>query len=425
MTWIFDADVDAQGGAYATGVLVLICSAAIAVTIAARKAGQKGWAIGFGVISAVFLYTTVVNVIERPDGIRKIGACFIAGIILISLLSRLGRAFELRVTHIELDDIAARFIQDISRRTPRFIANEPDNRDIAEYRDKIEQIRADNDLPTTEDFVFIEVTITDPSEFEAGLTVKGEVLHDRFRVLTVEELLRPQRPRGPAPPLPRPHRHPPPHLLRVDRGQPLRQLPPLLPLRPGRDRPGHPRDPARGRVRPGPAPPRPRRLTESADSGGGISAPDRARVRGGCNARGSRGVTDRNSIFLRCWSRGRFRTTARPLPDGTRTVRWVRSSGSNAGTSDGSVRTVCSYCGVGYGIVLDVRRDPADGRRRAVKASGDKAHPANAGRLCTKGATSADMLAAPGRRRRWCVPSAVRSRWRRTSTRRSPRSPPR
>ncbi|MGW8762518.1 amino acid transporter [Streptomyces sp. NPDC055815] len=185
VTWIFDADVDAQGGAYATGVLVLISSAAIAVTIAARKAGQRGWTIGFGVISVVFLYTTVVNVIERPDGV-KIGACFIAGIILISLLSRLGRAFELRVTHIELDEMAERFIQDISRRTPRFIANEPDNRDADEYRAKKDQIRVDNDIPGTEDFVFVEVTVTDPSEFEAGLTVKGEVLHDRFRVLTVE-----------------------------------------------------------------------------------------------------------------------------------------------------------------------------------------------------------------------------------------------
>ncbi|MFH9742624.1 amino acid transporter [Streptomyces roseolus] len=185
VTWIFDADVDAQGGAYATGVLVLICSASIAVTIAARKARQRGWTIGFGAISAVFLYTTVVNVIERPDGV-KIGACFIAGIILISLLSRLGRAFELRVTHVDLDDLAERFIRDISHRTPRFVANEPDRRDVAEYRDKIEQIRADNDLPTAEDFVFIEVTVTDPSEFEAGLTVRGEVLHDRYRVLTVE-----------------------------------------------------------------------------------------------------------------------------------------------------------------------------------------------------------------------------------------------
>jgi hypothetical protein len=185
VTWIFDADVDAQGGAYATGVLVLICSAAIAVTIAARKARQRRWAIAFGVISAVFLYTTVLNVIERPDGV-KIGACFIAGIILISLLSRLGRAFELRVTHVELDDMAERFIRDVSHRTPRFIANEPDNRDVAEYRDKIDQIRTDNELPTTDDFVFVEVTVTDPSEFEAGLTVRGEVLHDRYRVLTLE-----------------------------------------------------------------------------------------------------------------------------------------------------------------------------------------------------------------------------------------------
>ncbi|MEU5024130.1 bifunctional nitrate reductase/sulfite reductase flavoprotein subunit alpha [Streptomyces milbemycinicus] len=60
------------------------------------------------------------------------------------------------------------------------------------------------------------------------------------------------------------------------------------------------------------------------------------------------------------------------------------------------VRTVCSYCGVGCGMVLDVGRGP-DGRRTVLKAAGDKEHPANFGRLCTKGATTADMLAAPGR----------------------------
>ncbi|GAB7105553.1 bifunctional nitrate reductase/sulfite reductase flavoprotein subunit alpha [Streptomyces phaeofaciens JCM 4814] len=60
------------------------------------------------------------------------------------------------------------------------------------------------------------------------------------------------------------------------------------------------------------------------------------------------------------------------------------------------VRTVCSYCGVGCGMVLDIGRGP-DGRRTVLKASGDKQHPANQGRLCTKGATTADMLAAPGR----------------------------
>ncbi|MFI0790319.1 amino acid transporter [Streptomyces lydicus] len=185
VTWIFNADVDAQGGAYATGVLVLISSAAIAVTIAARRAGERGWTIGFAVVSVVFLYTTVANVIERPDGV-KIGACFIAGIILLSLLSRLARAFELRVTSVVLDDMAERFIRDMAHREIRFIANEPDQRDMAEYRDKLQQIRTDNDLPASEDFLFVEVTIGDPSEFESELRGRGEVLHGRYRVLCLE-----------------------------------------------------------------------------------------------------------------------------------------------------------------------------------------------------------------------------------------------
>lgn len=67
-----------------------------------------------------------------------------------------------------------------------------------------------------------------------------------------------------------------------------------------------------------------------------------------------------------------------------------------AGTDGSRARTVCSYCGVGCGIVLDLRQD-AGGRRTVVKVSGDKDHPANGGRLCTKGATHADLLAAPGR----------------------------
>jgi sulfite reductase (NADPH) flavoprotein alpha-component len=59
------------------------------------------------------------------------------------------------------------------------------------------------------------------------------------------------------------------------------------------------------------------------------------------------------------------------------------------------VRTVCSYCGVGCGLILDIGDGPA-GSRRAVKSTGDKAHPANAGRVCTKGSTTAEMLNAPG-----------------------------
>ncbi|MBT1189386.1 molybdopterin-dependent oxidoreductase [Streptomyces sp. CJ_13] len=77
-----------------------------------------------------------------------------------------------------------------------------------------------------------------------------------------------------------------------------------------------------------------------------------------------------------------------------RGTRPVALPDSLAGTAQ--VRTVCSYCGVGCGMLLDVARG-ADGRRTVLRATGDKAHPANHGRLCTKGATTADMLAAPGR----------------------------
>ncbi|SDS66037.1 hypothetical protein SAMN04489717_3417 [Actinopolymorpha singaporensis] len=185
ITWIFDADVTAQGGAYATGVLVLITSAAVAVMIAARRAREHGWTVAFGIIAAVFVYTTLANVVERPDGV-KIGACFIAAIIVVSFLSRFLRAFELRVTDVVFDETAKRFVRDCARRRMRLIANEPDARDPAEYRDKIRQMREDHDLPDEDDLIFAEVVVGDPSDFESELRVRGEVLHNRYRVLRME-----------------------------------------------------------------------------------------------------------------------------------------------------------------------------------------------------------------------------------------------
>jgi hypothetical protein len=184
ITWIFRADVNAQGGAYATGVLVLMSSAAVAVTLSARSTGRRRSTIAFGAIAAILLYTTGTNVVERPDGV-KIGACFIAAILLVSLVSRLSRALELRVTEVRLDPLASLFIRDCARRKVRLVANEPDNRDPAEYREKLWQIKADHDLPD-DDIVFVEVTVRDPSDFETELDVHGEVVHDRYRVLTVQ-----------------------------------------------------------------------------------------------------------------------------------------------------------------------------------------------------------------------------------------------
>jgi hypothetical protein len=183
VTWLFDADVDAQGGAYATGVLVLISSAAVAVTLSTWRKGQHRLTAAFGVIAAVFLYTTGANVAERPDGV-KIGACFIAGILLVSLVSRLRRAFDLRVTEVQLDPMAALFIRDTARREITLIANEPDTRDETEYRSKIKQVVKDHHLPSQHDVIFVEVTVTDASDFETELDVHGEIRGDQ-RVLTV------------------------------------------------------------------------------------------------------------------------------------------------------------------------------------------------------------------------------------------------
>ena len=184
ITVVFHAGVDAQGGAYATGVLVLITSAAVAVTLSARRQREHGKTAAFAVISIVFAYTTIANVAERPDGV-KIAACFIGGIVAVSLLSRLYRAFELRVNHVEMDQTARTFVTDCARRTIRLIANEPDRRDAEEYRDKLAQIAADNDVPVASDVIFVEVQVTDPSDFETDLFVAGCVMHHKYRVLTV------------------------------------------------------------------------------------------------------------------------------------------------------------------------------------------------------------------------------------------------
>ncbi|WP_433300329.1 amino acid transporter [Actinoplanes sp. CA-030573] len=184
ITWVFDASVDAQGGAYATGVLVLITSAATAVTLSAHRRAQRGRVVAFAIIALIFAYTTVANVAERPDGV-KIAGCFIGAILVVSLLSRIYRAFELRVTHIDADEVATGFLRECGRRQIRLVANEPDKRDAREYSDKIAQILADNDMADDRDVIFVEVTVADASDFETELHVRGEVLHHRYRVLSL------------------------------------------------------------------------------------------------------------------------------------------------------------------------------------------------------------------------------------------------
>jgi hypothetical protein len=174
ITLLFRANVTAQGGAYATGVLMLILSASIAVTMSARRRGRKGATVGFAMISLVFLYTAVANSIERPDGLQ-IASFFIGAIILTSLISRATRSLELRATEIHFDDEARRILAEAAATGEiRIIANEPDTRDEAEYREKEAEQREISNLPDDVPVLFLEVTLTDASQFESELYVEGE-----------------------------------------------------------------------------------------------------------------------------------------------------------------------------------------------------------------------------------------------------------
>ncbi len=172
ITVIFDADVEAQGGAYATGVLVLILSASVAVTLSAHRRARRGATVTFGAISLVFAYTLVDNVRERPDGV-KIASFFIVAIIVTSLISRTTRSTELRITNVHLDPLAEQFVNEASSEI-HLIANEPHQRDQAEYNQKCREVWLNHRLRSDEPLMFAEGTVSDASEFEFELHVRGE-----------------------------------------------------------------------------------------------------------------------------------------------------------------------------------------------------------------------------------------------------------
>ncbi len=183
VTIIFNADVDAQGGAYATGVLVLMSSAAFAVTLSIWNSRTRSMpkVLMFGAITLVFFYTTVVNVIERPDGV-KIAGMFIGAVVITSLVSRVMRSTELRVEKIDMDEAAMHFIHEERDRTSRIIANRRNNGDEAEYYEKEREVREDNHIPAGDPVIFLEIVVSDASQFVESITVEG-VQVGNYRIL--------------------------------------------------------------------------------------------------------------------------------------------------------------------------------------------------------------------------------------------------
>jgi hypothetical protein len=180
VTAIFKADVDAQAGAYATGVLVLFTSAAFAVMLSTwRESLAKRFL--YVPILLMFVYTSIANMIERPEGLH-IASFFISSILLVSLVSRTLRSLELRMETVSLDSVSREFIQGVRSRGLEIdlLAHRPGGLDYAE---KEEETRRIHRLVGTEaDFIFLEVELTDASDFSGDLNVNGFIV-DGHRVL--------------------------------------------------------------------------------------------------------------------------------------------------------------------------------------------------------------------------------------------------
>jgi hypothetical protein len=180
VTLIFRADVDAQAGAYATGVLVLITSAAVAGTLTMWKRKPQ-LRYGYLLIALIFVYTTIVNCVERPEGVH-IALAFIVAIFFASVISRALRSVELRVHKIDLDPLAKRFVDEAAKTgSIRILAHRPGGTDYAE---KEAESRETHSIGKDEgDFIFLEVSLGDASDFiEDCLEISGHEI-DGFHVL--------------------------------------------------------------------------------------------------------------------------------------------------------------------------------------------------------------------------------------------------
>jgi hypothetical protein len=180
VTLLFHANVDAQGGAYATGVLVLITSASCAVTIAARTVLSR---LALGIVSLIFIYTTLVNIYERPEGL-KISCIFVFTMVFLSLVSRAFRSTELRIT-VALDAAAQKLIAESGNKTVRLIAWNPRHTATKDREQAKMELRELHGLLHDEFIYFIEVERGDTSEFTETVAIEGSsegsnrVLHAR------------------------------------------------------------------------------------------------------------------------------------------------------------------------------------------------------------------------------------------------------
>jgi hypothetical protein len=181
VTLIFQAHVEDQRGAYATGVLALITSAGVASALDKRRemrdkhhglVGRFFARINLGyytAFAALFVLTAISVMLQTPSGLG-ITLCFIAAIVAMSVISRAWRADELRTIGFEFKDDESKFLWDSMRAAdfPVLVPHRPGHQSRAE---KEAEIRAHHQLAPEVDIVFLEVEMGDPSDFYQRLLV--------------------------------------------------------------------------------------------------------------------------------------------------------------------------------------------------------------------------------------------------------------
>ncbi|WBT09978.1 amino acid transporter [Corynebacterium sp. SCR221107] len=228
----FKANVDAQSGAYATGVLVLLFSGALASTMAvtrslrsrrkanallsqamdasdngtalplltdayglvhtqefsavdrlrARRGAEAGpekielaaylLPIVFALVSIAFAYTAIANMIERPEGLH-VASFFIVAIVVISAISRTRRAFELRAPAIEYDPLALKLIDAARVGGLTIVAHSCEATAIQDYERKEYEVRRRHLIPVERPIIFLEVGVRNASDFFSPVNVTG------------------------------------------------------------------------------------------------------------------------------------------------------------------------------------------------------------------------------------------------------------
>jgi hypothetical protein len=181
VTLVFHADVNAQRGAYATSVLVLLSSASIACVIdrwpgRSNRRDRRPWAM---VLTAAVFSTIALSVMLRNPAGLIIALASIGCILALSIVSRLVRTSELRFQGFRFADSQSRFLWESLKvlEFPVLVPHRPGGRELEAKEMEIrKRHRLTEDVP----IVFVEGHLGDPSDFSHEPLIAVERKGERF-----------------------------------------------------------------------------------------------------------------------------------------------------------------------------------------------------------------------------------------------------